>query len=385
MGLSDSWKLERNTVDTSIVATHLLGPAAMRKANRLWWRCPFHQERTPSFSVKIEPGGTWRCFGCGEAGDAAALVMRLKGVSFPEAKRFLMGRRPLPAPRLVSGQNPSPPVPGEFCLENFSPEKQANSSQFSGQNLPPLGTEGFCLENSGTEPEGEPDPEHAFAVNFVEQASLALWAEEGEDALQDLKLRGISEAVIRSARLGFASGVQVPRPEGAGYYRLTGIVIPWFRNGRLVRVKVRQPESARTKYLLIYEAEHQQGVQMYGSVHIAVGKPLIVVEGEFDALCLLSVVGDLASVISLGSASARPDGGVLQRLLCAAPWWIATDSDAAGDRAAAAWPARGKRIRPPHGSKDWCSAYHKNPEALTCFWNDILTSGGQNVPDSLTA
>ncbi|MCL1900138.1 MAG: CHC2 zinc finger domain-containing protein, partial [Promicromonosporaceae bacterium] len=46
--------------------------------------CPFHDERTPSFTVR--PGvGRFHCFGCGESGDAFAFLMKLDGLSFTEA------------------------------------------------------------------------------------------------------------------------------------------------------------------------------------------------------------------------------------------------------------------------------------------------------------
>src|SRR4029077_17329599 len=43
--------------------------------------CPFHQERTPSFTVSAARG-TFKCFGCGEGGDAISFVEKLEGVDF---------------------------------------------------------------------------------------------------------------------------------------------------------------------------------------------------------------------------------------------------------------------------------------------------------------
>ena len=89
------WETARERIDLAAVATNLLGPPPGRRGERgrtLWWRCPLgtHEDRNPSFCV--DPGkGWWRCFGCGESGDAAALVMRLRGLTFPEAITFLTG------------------------------------------------------------------------------------------------------------------------------------------------------------------------------------------------------------------------------------------------------------------------------------------------------
>lgn len=51
-------------------------------------RCPFHEEKTPSFSVRPLQG-KYRCFGCNESGDAFRFVMKTRGVSFPDAVRIL--------------------------------------------------------------------------------------------------------------------------------------------------------------------------------------------------------------------------------------------------------------------------------------------------------
>ncbi|MER3456580.1 MAG: DNA primase [candidate division GAL15 bacterium] len=57
--------------------------------------CPFHTEKTPSFSVDRERG-LFYCFGCGAGGDVFEFVMRVQGVSFPEALRELARRAGVP-------------------------------------------------------------------------------------------------------------------------------------------------------------------------------------------------------------------------------------------------------------------------------------------------
>ena len=44
----------------------------------LWGCCPFHKEKTPSFSVNIEKG-FFKCFGCDRGGDAITFLQELKG------------------------------------------------------------------------------------------------------------------------------------------------------------------------------------------------------------------------------------------------------------------------------------------------------------------
>ncbi len=61
----------------------------MKKAGRNWvGLCPFHEEKTPSFSINPERQ-IFKCFGCGKGGDVFNLVMELEGLTFPEALRSL--------------------------------------------------------------------------------------------------------------------------------------------------------------------------------------------------------------------------------------------------------------------------------------------------------
>jgi DNA primase catalytic core len=52
--------------------------------------CPFHEEKTPSFTVTPSKG-LWHCFGCGKGGDAIRFVELMDGVTFPEAVQRLNG------------------------------------------------------------------------------------------------------------------------------------------------------------------------------------------------------------------------------------------------------------------------------------------------------
>src|ERR671935_182003 len=57
--------------------------------------CPFHQEKTPSFSV-MPDRGTYHCFGCGEGGDAIDFVEKMEGVDFVGAIEWLADRFNVP-------------------------------------------------------------------------------------------------------------------------------------------------------------------------------------------------------------------------------------------------------------------------------------------------
>src|SRR6185295_15401464 len=62
-----------------------------RQGRSLVGLCPFHREKTPSFSVNPERGFFY-CFGCKEKGNVFDFVMKVEGLSFPEAARRLAER-----------------------------------------------------------------------------------------------------------------------------------------------------------------------------------------------------------------------------------------------------------------------------------------------------
>ncbi|EAZ79252.1 DNA primase [Algoriphagus machipongonensis] len=62
-----------------------------KKGQNLWACCPFHNEKSPSFSVSPAKQ-IYKCFGCGKAGDPIQFVMDVEGVGFTEAIRHLAGK-----------------------------------------------------------------------------------------------------------------------------------------------------------------------------------------------------------------------------------------------------------------------------------------------------
>ncbi len=92
--ISDETVLEvRRSVDiVEVVSAYF--PLKRRGAN-LWAPCPFHEEKTPSFSVHPEKQ-IFKCFGCGKAGSAVTFVMEYLKVDYPEAIRTLAEKAGIP-------------------------------------------------------------------------------------------------------------------------------------------------------------------------------------------------------------------------------------------------------------------------------------------------
>ncbi|MGO9922236.1 MAG: CHC2 zinc finger domain-containing protein [Isosphaeraceae bacterium] len=348
------WDAIRDRVDLAKVVTALLGPAPGRRGEksrrRLWWRCPLgtHEDGNPSFCVA--PGkGTWKCWGCGERGDAAELVMRLKGWTFPEAARWLAEQ-------------------AGIATASTSSRPAAPSGGTPSRPMPPAAKPGKAPAPAPETPSGLPLTD---ALKLVEDAAVRIWTPEGRPALEYLHGRGLGDETIKAARLGWTPGVMIPKCNGVGYWRSIGVVIPWLDGDRLTLVKIRQLEGRKPKYGEAYR--DRPGIFPSPAV-IEPGKPLVVTEGEFDCLLLGQALGDMAAVATLGSASSRPDPPARRMMRAAPVWYLAHDADGAGDKAASGWPARAVRVRPPAPHKDWGELHAAGFNLIRYFWHRILAT-----------
>jgi DNA primase len=123
--------------------------------------CPFHSEKTPSFNVNPVKG-IYHCFGCGVGGDVVSFVMRMEGLAFPEAVRFLARR--------VGVVIPERPL---TALEKRLVDEKDLL---------------FDL--------------HETAARFYEKVLLK--EASGEQCRQYLKRRGVDAEIARAYRLGYA-------------------------------------------------------------------------------------------------------------------------------------------------------------------------------------
>jgi DNA primase len=123
--------------------------------------CPFHNEKTPSFSVNIER--QWfHCFGCGKSGDVFTFIREIEKVGFGEAVRMLAQKLGIPLPRT-----------------QYSSEHEAEDARQRGQLM----------------------EMHERACKFFEDQ---LRRPEGAQAREYMAGRGLKEEMIRTFRIGFA-------------------------------------------------------------------------------------------------------------------------------------------------------------------------------------
>ncbi|MBM3534977.1 MAG: DNA primase [Alphaproteobacteria bacterium] len=290
----------------------------IRKGREHSGLCPFHNEKTPSFTVSDDKG-FFHCFGCGAHGDVIGFVMKSEGLGFRETVERLAAEAGLQ-------------MPVERPEEREREQRQA--------------TLGEVVE---------------LATKFYEQQ---LRQPSGRAALDYLKGRGVAEATIARFRLGYApasSGAlkaalakaDVPeermiaagllkKPEDgrdAFDYLRDRVVFPIFdRRGRPIAFGGRTMSAdGGPKYLNSPETElFHKGRGLYG-LHLAreaahkTGE-VIVVEGYMDVIALAEA-GFAHAVAPLGTALTEDQ---IQELWKLAPEPILCfDGDAAGQRAAA--------------------------------------------------
>ena len=260
-------------------------------------------------------GTTW-CRGCEKGGDAIQLLRDAKGMSYPEACREL-------GHEISERKEKDPPKPPQGKKE-WNPRETADPAELWRKK----------------------------ATAFVEYSHKELLG--NQEQLAWLVDRGITEASVRKYRLGWnprkifrakkSWGVD---DNGKKLYIPIGLVIPFFVEGRLVRVRVRQPED-EPRYLVI------QGSGMATWISNPERPGLAVIESELDAILIDQDAGDIVGTIALGNNSARPDVATAAALARATQILNALDFDIAGAKRWIWWEENFKQADrwPVPGGKD---------------------------------
>jgi len=123
-----------------------------------------------------------------------------------------------------------------------------------------------------------------------------------------------------------------------------GIVLPSFRDGSPIRLKIRRhnwkPDDEYPKYHIIV------GGMTCPTVYGDTSKPVVIVEAELDAMLIQQVAADVCCCIALGGVSIRPDI-VVDRMIRQSPCILfALDCDDAGKKAYTFWQSTYKDLRP---------------------------------------
>ena len=270
--------------------------------------CPFHSEKTPSFSVHAEKQ-IFHCFGCGVGGDVFKFVMLIEGVSFPESIQIVAEKCGIPVPR-VSTKNDPAARERESLLEMY---ERAQAYFARRLNTSEAGGARRILEDREIRPE------------FIERFGLGYAPSSG-----------LLKALNPSNPL--RSGFFQKNDSGDVYDRFRRrLMFPiWNERGKVIAFGGRIIGDGQPKYLNSAESPlYSKSFVLYG-LHLAKNEArkagrMVVVEGYFDCLSLHQS-GIENVVASCGTSLTPQQVGLLARYVQEVI--VNYDPDAAGQSAA---------------------------------------------------
>lgn len=257
-----------------------------RKGREYHGLCPFHHEKTPSFTVNNEKE-FYHCFGCGAHGDVIRFLTEVHKLTFMEAVKELAARAGLTIPAEMIGRN-------EESKENLTPlfEALQEANQWYQKNL----VQGkFNEALRYTQSRGlRPETLQKFELGY---------APEGYHTLEEyLKEKNFTENVLLETGLS-AQGEEKKAP----YDRFRGRLMFPIHNTKkqVVAFGGRLLDKGEPKYLNSPETSlFSKGKLLYGygfAKEKATSDPLLIVEGYMDVISLYQA-GYKGAVAPLGTA-----------------------------------------------------------------------------------
>lgn len=278
--------------------------------------CPFHNEKTPSFTVADEKG-FYHCFGCGAHGDAIRFLTDAEGLPFPEAVERLAAEAGLQMPQMTPED-----IKREEKRATLYDVMEAAAAWFEGQ------LKGMAGAAARDYIKGR-----ALSAETVAKFRLGFAPDQRTALKQALLSRNISEEQMVEA------GLLIKPDSGETYDRFRGrIIFPIAdRSGRVIAFGGRaMDKNAKAKYLNSPETPlFHKGHNLY-NFHLARKaafdkNQVIVAEGYMDVIAL-SQAGFEQAVAPLGTALTEDQLRILWKMVPEP--YLCFDGDNAGVRAA---------------------------------------------------
>ena len=284
-----------------------------RKGNNLWGLCPFHNEKTPSFSVSPEKQ-IYHCFGCGKGGSVISFIMEMENLPFVEAVRFLAQRAGMEMPG--TGEN-----------EGYRRRKE---------RLLALNKEAARFFHATLcSPAGAAGAEYLFGKRGLSRGTVTRFglgvAPDGWDHLiETMKSKGYTKRELLDA------GLAVDNKKGRVYDRFRNrVMFPIIDlRGEVIGFGGRVLDDSTPKYLNSPDTVIYNKSRNLFALNIAKRSKLgriILTEGYMDTISLHQAGFDCA-VASLGTSLTQEHAQLLSRYTKEAV--IAYDGDGAGVKAA---------------------------------------------------
>ncbi|ACQ53706.1 DNA primase [Clostridium botulinum] len=300
----------QKVIELNDIVDVISGDIKLKNSGRNYFGlCPFHHEKTPSFSVSQDKQ-IYKCFGCGEAGNVVTYVMKTKNVAFPEAIKILAERVniDIEEDKKENTNNPKDKIykinvdAARYFFNNLIINKNAIN---------------YFLNRGVTK-------------SIIKRFGLGYSKDSWDGLLRHLKTKGYTELDMLSA------GLIIKSKNGSYYDRFRNrVMFPVFDyRGKVIGFGGRVLNNAKPKYLNSPETMvFKKGINLYGlnyAVKENKDRVLIIVEGYMDCITLHQY-GIKNSVASLGTALTTNQARLLKRY--ADKVIISYDSDTAGQLA----------------------------------------------------
>ncbi len=286
-----------------------------KKGANHWGCCPFHNEKTPSFSVH---GGKqmYHCFGCGESGNVFTFVMKYENYSFPEAIKLLADKAGVNLPELEYDEAMKARESKRARLLEVNKE---TAKYFYYQLRTPHGEVGYNYLKK-----------RELSEETMRKFGLGYSGKNGADLVQYLKQKGFEDELIKEAGL-------------ATYSEKYGMTCQFFNrvmypisdvHGKVIGFGGRVMGNAEPKYLNSPETPvFDKRRNLYGLQFARTAKAgnIILCEGYMDVIAMHQA-GFSQAVASLGTAFTAEQANLLRRYTDNV--LLAYDSDGAGTKAA---------------------------------------------------
>jgi DNA primase len=289
--------------------------------------CPFHDEKTPSFTVRTDKG-VYYCFGCGKGGDAISFVMEVDKLSFAEAVEHLANRAGVQLRYVEAG--PAATRPAQGLRQRLIAAHTAAVEFYAGQLLSPAarGAREFLARRG-------------FDRGAAERYGCGFAPEAWEVLTRHLRQRGFTDRELVDAGLSrqARSGSLIDRFRGRLLWPIRDISgDPIGFGARKLRDDDDGPKYLNTPETAIYKKSQV----LYGldaaKREIAKQRRAVIVEGYTDVMAC-HLAGVPTAVATCGTAFGGDHVQVLRRLLMdtdafAGEIIFTFDGDAAGQQAA---------------------------------------------------
>ena len=318
-------RIDKATIDKIHDATNIVDVVGdfvslKRRGSSYLGLCPFHNERTPSFSVSAARG-IFKCFSCGKAGTAISFLMDLENMSYTDAIKWLgrkynieVKERELSTEeKAAEAERESLYAVNEFALKHFE------------DNL--LNTdEGVAVGKSYF-------MERGISEAMIQKFHLGYALEQPDDLLKKAKSAGFQEKYL------IDTGLEIQRDNGSFYDRFKGRVIYPIHSlsGRVVAFGGRTLRKEKTVAKYVNSPEsiiYSKSNELYGMFQarnaIAKKKNCILVEGYMDVISMHQA--GVENVVA-SSGTSLTDGQIRMIRRFADSVTLIYDSDPAGIKA----------------------------------------------------